>query len=170
MSEFAAQVNASTEGVIDLSRRARALWAKTDPEDSSVWLPLYIHLSDTAHTMVRLWDEWVPQNVKNLFARYCCGNEQLARKALVFLAGAHDIGKATPIFQAKPCGRGWDGERVSLAWKPEKAGLLIEASLSSGRHPTHPIAGQVLVIRYLQDVFGWSSNQADAWCSPRMRG
>lgn len=165
MSEFAAQVNASTDGVIDLSRRARALWAKTDPEDSSVWLPLYIHLSDTAHTMVRLWDEWVPQNVKNLFARYCCGNEQLARKALVFLAGAHDIGKATPIFQAKPCGRGWDGERVSLAWKPEKAGLLIEASLSSGRHPTHPIAGQVLVIRYLQDVFGWSSNQADAWGS-----
>lgn len=109
MSEFAAQVNASTEGVIDLSRRARALWAKTDPEDSSVWLPLYIHLSDTAHTMVRLWDEWVPQNVKNLFARYCCGNEQLARKALVFLAGAHDIGKPRPSSKLSPVVAGGTG-------------------------------------------------------------
>ena len=165
MSEFTAQANSLTSGAIELSRRARALWAKTDTEDSSVWLPLYIHLSDTARTMARLWDGWVPKNVRNLFARHCCGNEKLARKALVFLAGAHDIGKATPIFQAKPCGRGWDGERVSLAWKPEKAGLFIEASLSASRHPTHPIAGQVLVIRYFQDVFGWSSNQADAWGS-----
>lgn len=165
MSEFTVQADSSTGGAIDLSRRARALWAKTDSEDSSVWLPLYIHLSDTARTMARLWDGWVPKNVRNLFARHCCGNEELARKALVFLAGVHDIGKATPIFQAKPCGRGWDGERVSLAWKPEKAGLLIEASLSTERHPTHPIAGQVLVIRYLQDVFGWSGDQADAWGS-----
>ena len=165
MSEFTAQANSLTSGATELSRMARALWAKTDSEDSSVWLPLYIHLSDTAHTMARLWDGWVPKNVRNLFARHCCGNEELARKALMFLAGAHDIGKATPIFQAKPCGRGWDGERVSLAWKPEKAGLFIEASLSASRHPTHPIAGQVLVIRYLQDVFGWSSDQADAWGS-----
>lgn len=165
MSEFTVQTDSLTSGAIELSRRARALWAKTDSEDSSVWVPLYIHLSDTAHTMARLWDGWVPKNVRNLFARHCRGNEELARKALVFLAGAHDIGKATPIFQAKPCGRGWDGERVSLAWKPEKAGLFIEASLSAGRHPTHPIAGQVLVIRYLQDVFGWSSNQAYAWGS-----
>lgn len=165
MSEFTAQADLLTSGAIELSRRARALWAKTDSEDSSVWLPLYIHLSDTAHTMARLWEGWVSKNVRNLFAQHCCGNEELACKALVFLAGAHDIGKATPIFQAKPCGRGWDGERVSLAWKPEKSGLFIEASLSADRHPTHPIAGQVLVIRYLQDVFGWSSDQADAWGS-----
>ena len=165
MSEFTVQADSLASGAIGLSRRACALWAKTDSEDSSIWLPLYIHLNDTARTMARLWDGWVPKNVRNLFARHCCGNEELARKALVFLAGAHDIGKATPIFQAKSCSRGWDGERVSLAWKPEKAGLFIEASLSASRHPTHPIAGQVLVIRYLQDVFGWSSDQADAWGS-----
>lgn len=165
MSEFTVQADSLASGAIGLSRRARSLWAKTDSEDSSVWLPLYIHLSDTARTMARLWDGWVPKNARNLFARHCCGNEELARKVLVFLAGAHDMGKATPIFQAKPCGRGWDGERVSLAWKPEKAGLFIEASLSASRHPTHPIAGQVLVTRYLQDVFDWSFDQADAWGS-----
>ncbi|WP_246060793.1 CRISPR-associated helicase Cas3' [Enorma burkinafasonensis] len=165
MSELTTRVGMPANGIDELSRQARALWAKTDPEDDSLWLPLHIHLSDTARTMVRLWDGWVSKNVKNLFARHCHGSEVLARKALVFLAGAHDIGKATPIFQAKPCGRGRGGERVNLAWKPEKAGLFIEASLSTTRDPTHPIAGQVLVTRYLQDMFGWSSNQADAWGS-----
>ena len=159
------QGTASADEAAGLSKQAKSLWAKTDPVDGSVWLPLYIHLTDAAGIMARLWDEWVPRNVRNLFALHCCGSEELARKALVFLAGAHDMGKATPIFQAKPCGRGWDGELVSLAWKPEKAGLFIEAALSTSRHPTHPIAGQVLVTRYLQDVFGWSPIQADAWGS-----
>ena len=165
MIEATSRIGASTDETVELSKQARSLWAKTDSEDGSVWLPLYVHLSDAARTMAKLWDGWVPKNVRGMFARRCGENEELARKSLVFLAGAHDIGKATPIFQAKPCGRGWDGELMSLAWKPEKAGLPIEASLSAGRHPTHPIAGQVLVTRYLQNVFGWSSIQADSWGS-----
>lgn len=148
-----------------LSKRARSLWAKTDPEDGDLWLPLYVHASDAARTMERLWDEWLPNNVKGLFARQYDGREELARKALIFLAGAHDIGKATPIFQAKPCGRGWDGEPVGLAWKPEKAGLHIEAGLSMERRPTHPIAGQALLDRYLEDEFGWSFERSDDWGS-----
>lgn len=148
-----------------LSKRARSLWAKTDSEDGDLWLPLYVHASDAALTMERIWDEWLPKNVKGLFVRQCGGREELARSSLIFLAGAHDIGKATPIFQAKPCGRGWDGERLSLAWKPEKAGLHIEAGLSMMRHPTHPIAGQVLLDRYLEDEFGWSFERSDAWGS-----
>lgn len=165
MIEATARIDASTAETVELSKQARSLWAKTDSEDGSVWLPLYVHLSDAARTMAKLWDGWVPKNVRGLFARHCGENEELARKSLVFLAGAHDIGKATPIFQAKPCGRGWGGELMNLAWKPEKAGLPIEANLSAGRHPTHPIAGQVLVTRYLQNVFGWSSIQADSWGS-----
>lgn len=165
MIEATSRIGASTDETVELSKQARSLWAKTDSEDGSVWLPLYVHLSDAARTMAKLWDGWVPKNVRGMFAHRCGENEELARKSLVFLAGAHDIGKATPIFQAKPCGRGWDGELMSLAWKPEKAGLPIEASLSAGRHPTHPIAGQVLVTRYLQNVFGWSSIQADSWGS-----
>lgn len=68
MSGLIVQTDAPTSEVINLSRQARSLWAKTDPEDSSVWLPLYIHLSDAARTTARLWDEWVPRNVRNLFA------------------------------------------------------------------------------------------------------
>lgn len=148
-----------------LSRQARSLWAKTDSEDESVWLPLYVHAADAAYVMARLWDEWVPANARSLFARRCCDSDELARKALVFLAGVHDAGKATPVFQAKPCGRGVGGEMMSLAWKPEKAGLPIGAALSSERRPTHPIAGQALVDHYLQVSFGWSFERADAWGS-----
>lgn len=148
-----------------LSRQARSLWAKSDGGEGDLWLPLYVHLSDAARTMGRLWDEWVPRSVQHLFARHCGGDAALARCSLVFLAGTHDIGKATPVFQAKPCGRGWNGEPLSLAWKPERAGLFLEADLSGERHPTHPVAGQVLLERYLQGDFGWSPAHSDAWGS-----
>lgn len=150
---------------VSLSRQARSLWAKADDERGDCWLPLYVHASDAACTMGRLWDVWLPQNVKDLFARHCEKNEGLARAALVFLAGAHDIGKATPIFQAKPCGRDSEGGVLSLSWKPEKAGLFVWAGLSTERRPTHPIAGQVLLQRYLQEDFGWSPDRSDAWGS-----
>lgn len=165
MSEAVPPINQLDSRTVTLSKQARSLWAKTDAEDGSVWLPLYIHLSDTALTMTHLWNEWVPKSVRSLFASHCRGNEELACKALVFLAGAHDIGKATPIFQAKPSFRRWGEERESLAWKPEKAGLPVHAGLSTERRPTHPIAGQALADRYLQNAFGWSFERADAWGS-----
>lgn len=150
------------DAVAKLSRRAHSLWAKAAPDEEEAWLPLFIHASDAARTMARLWDGWLSKSARSLFARRCGGNEELARKCLVFLAGAHDIGKATPIFQAKPCGRSNDGELLSLSWRPEKAGLYIDPTLSSARRPTHPIAGQVLVDRYLETVFAWPFEPADA--------
>lgn len=165
MSGYAVRTGVQVVNGADLSKQARSLWAKTDREDDSVWLPLYIHLSDAAHTMGRLWNEWLPRNLRELFTRHFDGREDLARKALVFLAGAHDIGKATPIFQAKPIGRDQDGSPLSLACKPEKAGLFVQASLSTEKKPTHPIAGQVLLKGYLQEAFGWSDKRADDWGS-----
>ena len=94
MSEAVPPINQLDSRTVTLSKQARSLRAKTDAEDGSVWLPLYIHLSDTALTMTHLWNEWVPKSVRSLFASHCRGNEELACKALVFLAGAHDIGKA----------------------------------------------------------------------------
>lgn len=148
-----------------LSKPAKSLWAKSDSELGEGWLPLYVHLYDTALIMAKLWEEWLSRNTRKLIATCCCGKEELARKSLVFLASIHDIGKATPIFQAKPCYCQHNGEITSLSWKPEKAGLFINALLSSKRHPTHPLAGQVLVDRYLQDGHGWSYERSDAWGS-----
>jgi len=77
-----------------------ALWAKKTKE-GLYWLPLLAHLTDTAEIARLLWDEWLPGSTKRIIADSLGGNEWEARKLLVFLSAAHDIGKATPVFQAK---------------------------------------------------------------------
>ncbi len=77
---------------------------------------------------------------------------------MIFLAGVHDIGKATPVFQAKPISFGPDAE--SLAWKPEQAGLRMIVGLRDTSHPTHPIAGQVILERYFSLVHKWGGRES----------
>ena len=43
---------------------ARFLAGKTDPENTSLWLPLWMHLWDTAGIMERLVRYWVPESTK----------------------------------------------------------------------------------------------------------
>lgn len=40
------------------------LTGKTDPENRSLWLPLWIHLRDTAEIMELLVREWLPDSTK----------------------------------------------------------------------------------------------------------
>jgi CRISPR-associated endonuclease/helicase Cas3 len=84
------------------------LWAKTDQKDFNLWLPLYIHMSDSAEIAKRIWRCWVPQSLKNII--YSCFEsdsldenevEEKSERLFVFLAAAHDLGKATPAFQSK---------------------------------------------------------------------
>lgn len=80
-----------------LSAAARAVWAKDD-EKADGWLPLYRHMSDTAAIAPYLWSEWVPQNVRALIADDFEGDQTVAERCVVWLAGVHDLGKATPSF------------------------------------------------------------------------
>ena len=77
-----------------------ALWAKKSTK-GAYWLPLETHLRDTAEISGKLWRKWLPESVKRIIADSTGGDEQEARNLLVFLAAAHDLGKATPVFQAK---------------------------------------------------------------------
>ena len=76
------------------------LWAKKSKE-GSYWLPLTVHLKDTAEVAKKLWSKWVPENVKQVIAASIGGSVHDAKMFFIFLAMAHDIGKATPVFQAK---------------------------------------------------------------------
>lgn len=84
-----------------LSGREWALAAKTDPVDQSLWLPLIIHLMDTAAAMAYLVTQWLPPGY----------GETLGLGGTLFywmaIAAAllHDVGKATPIFQRKITGQ-----------------------------------------------------------------
>ena len=81
-----------------------SLWAKKLDDR---WLPLTVHLLDTAITAKWLWENWLCMGVKRNIATGIFHNGdnvtmELAKRVLVFLACAHDLGKASPIFQAKP--------------------------------------------------------------------
>jgi len=89
------------------------LWAKkTDSDDNLLWLPLCTHLKDGAAMAKLVWDNWVPHSAKLHIARGIftktqdsqewANKQHLARQLLVFLQYAHDIGKASPVFQKKP--------------------------------------------------------------------
>jgi CRISPR-associated endonuclease/helicase Cas3 len=71
--------------------------AKTDPKYGEGWLPLWMHLYDTAGVISKLTDHWLPQSTINAIG---LSHEDL-KKTSVFLAAIHDIGKATPLFQSK---------------------------------------------------------------------
>lgn len=94
----------------------RALVAKTAPDDAQLWLPLLIHLRDTAAVMEYLTARWLPE-------QYCVSlglqREEFFRLA-IRAALLHDIGKATPNFQRKIT-----LEQPELRQRLEAAGLEI---------------------------------------------
>lgn len=143
---------------VALSDGAKALWGKTNRIDDSEWLPLYVHMVDSAAMASKIWDTWVPQGTKAVIVGDLGNDEVLARKLMIFMAGIHDIGKATPVFQAKPITFG--PEAGSFAWKAERAGLPMIAGLRGTNHPTHPIAGEIILEGYLLQVRGWERKAA----------
>lgn len=156
----------ANEVAISLSRQTCALWGKTDRLDGNRWLPLYVHMADSVGMAERIWDHWMPGSTKNVLIRNL-GDATLARQTYLLLAGIHDIGKATPIFQAKPIrfDPSASDPRASLAWLPERAGLPIRHDLTDPNWPSHPIAGQVILERYLIETCGWRSSVAESYAS-----
>jgi CRISPR-associated endonuclease/helicase Cas3 len=82
-----------------LSKQAKDLWGKLS-QDKLHWLPLYIHLQDTAETAKLLWDNWLPLHTKNKISE-SFDNLDDAKTLFIFLAASHDLGKASPFFQKK---------------------------------------------------------------------
>ena len=77
--------------------KTRLLAGKTDPENTSLWLPLWMHLWDTAGIMERLVRQWLPESAKRAMG---FEREEAVLAHARFLGGIHDIGKATVAFQA----------------------------------------------------------------------
>ena len=72
------------------------LAAKTGDRNGE-WLPLRLHLSDTAAVSDYLITHYLSDSVQ---AQTDIPPDQL-RKTIVFLAFVHDIGKATALFQTE---------------------------------------------------------------------
>lgn len=142
-------VRNATVGSIDginLSAQARSLWAKTGGgEEGNLWSPLYVHMADSALVAHKLWDEWVSDSIKRQISD-CVDGDDLAAAALVsWLAGIHDIGKATPGFQYKVA------ERAEFV---QEMGLCLPSAHMVSHPPSHAYMGEIILERKL-DGLGW---------------
>ncbi|MFG3041897.1 CRISPR-associated helicase Cas3' [Streptomyces sp. NPDC048330] len=112
-------------------------------------------MDDSAAVAGLLWDEWVPAQVRRLIGGVLPGGEVDGRRLVRWLAGVHDIGKATPAFACQV---------ESLADRMRDAGLGMRSLGEMGadrRLAPHALAGQVLLGEWLEEQCGWSPGQCD---------
>ncbi|MET9116073.1 CRISPR-associated helicase Cas3' [Streptomyces longwoodensis] len=111
-------------------------------------------MEDSAAVAGRLWDEWLPLSVRKLIAGVLPGGEVDGRQLVVWLAGVHDIGKATPAFACQV---------EQLAQVMRGHGLQMRSRQAMGadrRLAPHGLAGQVLLGEWLEERHGWTVREA----------
>ncbi|WP_342777594.1 CRISPR-associated endonuclease Cas3'' [Haloactinospora alba] len=132
----------------DLSDAARQVWAKHNQDDKA-WLPLRRHMADSAAVAGRLWDTWLPSQVRELISTALPGGAADARKLAVWISAVHDCGKATPAFACQVDG---------LADKMRREGLTMPTGRQLGEDrklAPHGLAGHVLLRDWLVERHGW---------------
>ena len=151
---------------MELSARAQRVWAKSgyDPE-SRHWLPLWLHLLDSAALAGHLARHWLAPTVQDLiereFADSASGLAPVDEFCLLasWTAGVHDVGKCTPAFSCQV---------TSLDDRMKEAGLDHKPSeiLKPERHKMpHALAGHLIVSSWLRNEHGWAKDPAEALAS-----
>lgn len=125
-----------------VSQSTAKVWAKFD-EKTSDWFPLHAHLEDTAAVAERLFKTWLSPSQRALLAD-AFGSEDTARRLSVWLAAAHDVGKATSAFAMKVPSRRSPMERAGFVF-PQP-----DPPLDEQRRYPHGLAGQRAVASFLQ--------------------
>lgn len=118
-----------------------AVWllpAKSQSEDESRWLPLIVHLLDTAGVMQELIARWLPACLPGLLGFSREEFSALAR----FLSLTHDLGKATPAFAAKLLPRFPEIEAALRSM-----GLSLPSGMLNEKSSPHAHAGAALLRR-----------------------
>ena len=85
-------------------------------ESDMVYHPLLYHMLDVAAVAQRMWDGVVFASLRNRIAGGTGLDDQSTGRWVALLAGAHDLGKASPAFQAKDIDKDdYKGARARLA-------------------------------------------------------
>jgi len=135
----------------DLSESACLVWGKSgDPGTGP--LPLWRHLADSADVAGRLWDRWLPAAVQGRIARELPGGSADGRRLVQWLAGVHDIGKATPAFA---------GQVPVLANRMRDHGFGFDPRVKADRRlAPHATSGFVALSDWLVSRHGWTPLEA----------
>ncbi|WP_443049035.1 CRISPR-associated helicase Cas3' [Streptomyces sp. M92] len=108
-------------------------------------------MEDSAAVAGLLWDRWLPVGVRKLIAEALPQGEPDARALAVWLAGVHDIGKATPAFACQV-------EQLADAMRDQGLEMRSRRALGPDRRiAPHGLAGQVLLGEWLEERHGWAS-------------
>ena len=124
----------------------KVVWAKTnmkDPDDLR-WSSLAQHSIDTALVAGKVWDEFLPDAVKNRIVEGFNGNENVAKRTVMFLCGCHDVGKATPAFEKQAYGATGEARLSEL----ESHGMMIPQDVKPSEL-RHEISGYWALTNWL---------------------
>jgi len=118
-------------------------------------MPLVQHLEDAAGMAGYLHDHFLPRATRSLLSSMIGIPEHEVRTLASWLAGLHDVCKATPEFASQ-----------AMAISPTVVGNMRDNGLEM--HPFtetfgHPALGQVVVKRWLRDTYGADSRTADSY-------
>lgn len=75
------------------------LWAKSSTSGENRWHPLLYHMLDVAAVAGLVWDHCLTGRLRSRLESILGAGD--ARSRVVYMTGAHDIGKACPGFQSK---------------------------------------------------------------------
>ncbi|MGW5609440.1 CRISPR-associated helicase Cas3' [Streptomyces sp. NPDC003753] len=106
-------------------------------------------MEDSAAVAGLLWGRWLPETIRQRVAEVLPDGDADARSLVTWLAGVHDIGKATPAFACQV---------DALADRMRTAGLEMPYRREMGpdrRMAPHGLAGQLLLQEWLEERCGW---------------
>ena len=140
----------------------KVVWAKTnmkDPNDLR-WSSLAQHSIDTALVAGKVWNEFLPDAVKNRIIEGFNGNGNVAKRTVMFLCGCHDVGKATPAFEKQAYGPTGEARLNDL----ESHGMVIPQDVKPSEL-RHEISGYWALSDYFQEL-GLTQAQASRLATP----
>ena len=128
------------------------LWAKKPQlHDDMTWLSLQGHMADSAETALLVWENFVPRIIQNQIIKGIITEPyeefEIAKRVLMFLACAHDLGKATPIFQNKKAFNAprTDGQiRRSIM----NAGFILDDNYTNPEKTWHAVVSHAILAKY----------------------
>ncbi|MBC2681400.1 CRISPR-associated helicase Cas3' [Corynebacterium sp. 4HC-13] len=141
-------LNSADQWRASRSAQANALWAKSGNEDAYLRLPQ--HLIDAACVAEWLWEHWVSRSLKATLSQLWGLEEEYVRRLYCFLAGTHDVGKATVSFQRLVK----DSPRENVLLPPlYDVGLSLDWPQGEGpdRKFPHGMASALLLRQWLAD-------------------
>ena len=117
------------------------LWGKVGAQKAGCpWHPLVCHMLDVAAVADALWERVMPAAMRERFRNAFGCDEAASRRMVAFFTALHDLGKASPAFQAK-----WEERKGALA----QAGLRFPLA---SRNPKHGLVTAWALTDLLRDA------------------